>query len=87
MRLDRDATLALEIHRVEDLRFHLARLQRAGQFEETVRERRLAVVDVRDDGEIANELGIHDRMTSILTGNRSDFQAYRVEPRSPRDAG
>ena len=54
MRLDRDAPLALEIHGVEHLRFHLARLQRAGELEKAVRERRLAVVDVRDDREIAD---------------------------------
>ena len=54
MRLDRDAALALEVHRVEHLRFHLARLQRAGQLEKAVGERRLAVIDVRDDREIAD---------------------------------
>ena len=59
MRLDRDAALALEVHRVEDLRFHLARLQRAGHLEEPVRERRLAVVDVGDDREVADETLIH----------------------------
>ena len=61
VRLDRDAALALEIHRVEDLRFHLARLQRAGQLEKAVGERRLAVVDVRDDREVADVLWIHWR--------------------------
>ena len=59
MRLDGDAALALEIHRVEHLRFHLARLQRAGQLEEAVGERRLAVIDVGDDGEVADVLRIH----------------------------
>ena len=56
VRLDRDAALALEIHRVEHLRLHLAGLQRAGQLEETIGERRLAVVDVRDDRKIADAL-------------------------------
>ena len=51
MGLDRDAALALEIHRVEHLGFHLAHLQRAGQLEKAVGQRRLAVVDVGDDGE------------------------------------
>jgi len=49
VRLDRDPALALEVHRVEDLCFHLARLQRPGNLEEAVRERRLAMVDVGDD--------------------------------------
>ena len=59
VRLDGDAALALEVHRVEDLRFHLARLQRAGHLEEPVRERRLAVVDVGDDGEVADVALVH----------------------------
>ena len=59
MRLDGDAPLALEVHRVEDLRLHLARLQRAGELEEPIREGRLAVVDVRDDGEVTDEPRIH----------------------------
>ena len=59
MRLDGDAALALEIHRVEDLRFHLARLQRAGHLEEAVGQRRLAVIDVRDDREVADAARIH----------------------------
>jgi hypothetical protein len=57
--LDRDPALALEIHRVEHLRLHLAGLEGPGDFEEAVGERRLAVVDVRDDREIADELRIH----------------------------
>ena len=57
--LDRDAALALEVHRVEDLRFHLARLQRAGDLEKAIGQRRLAVVDVRDDREVADVLRVH----------------------------
>ena len=59
VRLDRDAALPLEIHRVEDLRLHLARLQRAGDLEEAIGKRRLAVVDVRDDREISDVLRVH----------------------------
>ena len=54
MRLDRDAALALEVHGVEDLRLHLAGLQGAGELEEAIGQRRLAVVDVRDDREVAD---------------------------------
>ena len=54
MRLDGDAALALEVHRVEHLRLHLARLEGAGDLEKAVGQRRLAVVDVRDDREIAD---------------------------------
>ena len=53
--LDGDAAFALEVHGVEHLGFHLARLEGAGQFKEAVGERRLAMVDMRDDGEVADE--------------------------------
>ncbi len=59
MGLDRDAALPLEVHRVEDLRLHLARLQSARQLEESVRERALAVVDMGDDGEVADVTLVH----------------------------
>ena len=49
VRLDGDAALAFEVHRIEDLRFHLTGLERTGDFEEAIGQRRLAVVDVRDD--------------------------------------
>ena len=65
LRLDRDAALALEVHRVEELRAHVARIDRAGQLEQPVGERRLPVVDVGDDAEAADaaELGqgLHSR--------------------------
>ena len=54
LRLDRDAALALEVHRVEHLRFHLAVGQPAAALDEAVGERRLAVIDVRDDREVAD---------------------------------
>ncbi len=50
--LDRDALFALEVHVVEHLRLHFALVQRVGLFEETVGERRLAVVDMGYDAEI-----------------------------------
>ena len=59
VRLDGDAALALEVHVVEVLGLELARLEGAGDLEETVRQRRLAVVDVGDDREIADLLEIH----------------------------
>ena len=55
-RLDRDPLLALEVHRVEHLRRHLALVDRVRRLEQPVRERRLPVVDVRDDAEVADAL-------------------------------
>ena len=59
LRLDRDPALALEVHRVEHLRAHLALRDGVRQLEDAVGERRLAVVDVRDDREVADVLLVH----------------------------
>ena len=58
--LDGDAALALQVHGIEHLGLHLARGQRAGQLQQAVGQRGFAVVDMRDDREIADVLGIHD---------------------------
>ncbi len=54
--LDGDAALALDIHGIEHLLApqHLAIREAAGALNEPVRKRRLAVIDVGDDGEIAD---------------------------------
>ncbi len=57
--LDGDAALALEIHGIEHLLHHFALRQGAGGLEQTIRQRRFAVVDVRNDREIADEFAIH----------------------------
>jgi hypothetical protein len=54
LRLDGDAALALDFHRVEHLLLHLAQLQPARALDQPVGQGRLAVVDMRDDGEIAD---------------------------------
>ena len=57
--LYRYAALALEVEHVEQLRLHVALVYRARRFEQTVCERRLAVVDVGDDAEISEILQFH----------------------------
>ena len=66
LRLDRDPALALEVHRVEHLRAHLALRDGVRELEDAIGERRLAVVDVRDDREVADVLLVHG-----LTGDGS----------------
>src|SRR5215813_10822050 len=57
---DGDAAFAFEVHRVENLPVrHFALGQSAGHFEQAVRERGLAVVNMRDDAEISLELWVH----------------------------
>ena len=61
--LDRDAALALQVHVVEQLLAELALGDRARLEQELVGQRALAVVDVGDDREVADVLGIerHER--------------------------
>ena len=54
LRLDGDAALALDIHGIEHLLLHLAEIEAAGQLDQPVGQRRLSMVDMGDDGEIAD---------------------------------
>src|SRR4029453_4347644 len=55
-----------ELHRVEHLRHVCARVDRAGQLEDAVGERRLAVVDVGDDREVRDP--VHARRGRVGGG-------------------
>ena len=68
LRLDGDAALALDIHRIEHLLLHLARFEPAGGLDQPVGERRLAMVDMGDDGEIA-DVGDGKDMGRRFTGD------------------
>ena len=59
LRLDRDAAFALELHGVEHLVAHLARRDRVRELEDAVGERRLAMVDMGDDREVADVRLVH----------------------------
>ena len=52
--LDRDPALALDIHRVEHLRFHIAQGNGVRLLDQAIGERGFTMIDVRDDGEIAD---------------------------------
>ncbi len=52
--LDGDAALALEIHRVENLGSHLTFRQATAHLNEPIGQRRLAMIDVRNDGKITD---------------------------------
>ena len=56
--LDRDAALALDVHPVQVLGAHLPLPDHPGELEHPVGERGLAVIDVRDDAEVADHRGI-----------------------------
>ena len=58
LRLDRDAAFALDVHRVEHLLLHLAIAEAAAALDQTIGQRALAVIDVGNDGEVADV--VHD---------------------------
>ncbi len=62
LRLDRDAPLTLDVHAVEVLGTHLPLLDHTGELEHAVGQRRLAVIDVRDDAEIPDPGRIRERL-------------------------
>ncbi len=65
MRLNRDAALTLQIHRVQRLLLQFTRRDRMRQFKNTIRKRRLTMVDVRNDTEITNVLKTHGAALSF----------------------
>jgi hypothetical protein len=52
--LDRDPAFALDVHGVQDLVPEVALVHGAAVLDQAIGQRRLAVVDVRDDAEVAN---------------------------------
>ena len=54
LRLDGDAALALDIHRIKDLRLHLAVRKAAAEVDDAIGQRRFAVVDMGNDGKITD---------------------------------
>ena len=69
--LDGDAALALDVHRVEQLLLHVAGGDGPGGLDQPVGERGLAVVDVGDDGEVADVRGVgHAPRYAACAGGR-----------------
>ena len=59
-----DAALPLELHRIEVLLDHLPRVDGAGDLQQAVGKRRLAVVYVSDDAEVADVCAVHHPMVA-----------------------
>ena len=60
--LDGDAALTLQIHVVQHLGLHVLARHRVGDFQQTVGQRALAVVDMRHDAEVAYCLHSYSRI-------------------------
>ena len=74
MGLDGDPALALKIHGIQHLGFHFTISQAATHLDKTVSQGRLAVVNVGDDGEIAD-------MTQITHGSTLEKVAGDCPPK------
>src|SRR5438477_1884679 len=74
VRFDGDATLAFEVHCIEDLFRHLAVRERSGDFEQTVRKRALAMIDVSDDREISYVQSVNHRNWVNLDFEKEVYQ-------------
>ena len=64
LRLDGYPTLFLKLHRIEHLRTHLAILQAATALNDPVRERGLAVINVRNDRKISDVIHQRERLSA-----------------------
>ena len=67
MGLDRDAALALQVHRIEHLLLHFAHGKRPGQLQQPVGQRGFPVINMRNNRKIADVSCIHEDR-SILAG-------------------
>ncbi len=68
--LDRDAALTLDVHAVEVLGAHLPLVDHTGDLEHPVGKGRLAVVDVRDDAEVADQRRVGTARLGHVAGDR-----------------
>ena len=61
LRLDGDATLTLQLHGIQHLFFELTLTEAATDLNKAVRQRGFTMIDVGDDGEVANILDVSHR--------------------------
>lgn len=57
--LDGNAPFPFQIHRIQNLGFHVALLHGAGELDQPVRQRGFPMIDVGNDGKITDQFCIH----------------------------
>src|SRR5258708_32938756 len=65
MRFDRDPAFALQIHRIKKLILLVALVDRPRRLEQSIGQSGFAVIDVRDDAEIARQFDCHESRTML----------------------
>jgi hypothetical protein len=66
VQLDGDAALALEVERIQNLSLHLALLQHPRRLDQPVGEGGLAVIYVRDNAEVTDELELQSGLSEFF---------------------
>src|SRR6202040_4014702 len=87
LRLDGDAALALDVHGIEHLLDHLALGEAAGELDQPVGQGRFAVVDMRDDREVADVVDGGRRHGARLSIGWGGELVAGYEPHSPAEGG
>ncbi len=80
LRLDGDAALFLDIHRVQHLGFHVTVSQASATLDQAVGQRRLAMVDVRNDGKISDVVHQREGLLVKVENDRVGAQEKRARP-------
>ncbi len=75
---DRDAPFPFQFHIVEILRLHFAGFDRVGQLEQTVGQGRFPMVDVGDDGKIADVFAVVLEHSNKFNRTSRSLQARRA---------
>ena len=70
LRLNGDTAFALNIHVVQILIAHIARCNNIRQLQNTVCQRRLTMVNVRDDAEVPDPGGIRQRRNGKIVSQK-----------------
>ena len=76
--LNRNAALTFQIHIIENLGFHLTLCQRPCIFNQPVRNRRFAMVDVCNNRKITDELFCHRKSLLTCMGKSPVIMRYAL---------
>ena len=78
LRLDGDAALFFDLHRVQNLGLHLAFSKAATTLDESIGQGRFTVVNVRNDGKVSDV--VHQGKTSSVNGSQwaQEKRAHRM---------
>ena len=83
LRLDGDPALPLDVHPVEVLGPHRPRVDHAGELQHPIGQGGLAVVDVRDDAEVPDQLRRRERLVGERAQGDPQQEIGRVSPYGP----